>query len=283
MRLKSFASFCIIGIFVLFTSTAYAQRVTSRRGVGRRNPLTGLYGHDKYISSGITFGGNVAYYYGDADHTGLAFNGGFNKNNIGGCATVYYTMGLPATGCLNLRFGLQGGIMRGNNKEIIKTNLNRDDYRIFKNYFIEPSIGVEIYPFAFLGAGFYLYGGVSFTAGIIEYDYAFFKRVEHKRVLTQITGNSFGFLPMAIVGIGYSWPLGESWLMSAELMLHEGFVDTYYMNLDCYPMAPSQNTEHATIGRGAGQGKWVDQNGELHMRWDDGWFQFGFAVSYRFR
>lgn len=282
MKLRLYTVLLIVGGLLLSTLPMQAQRVSSNRG-GSRNSRTGLYSTSNYIASGITFGGGVTYYYGDADNTGVAFNGGFHTANVGGAAAVYYNYGLTFTHCLNLRFGLQGGLQRGNNKESIKKTHNRDDYRSFKTYFIEPTAALEFYPFSFLGIGFYIYGGVSFLAGVIDYDYAYYKRVDNQKVLSQLTGQTFGFLPIAQVGIGYSFPLSGSWIMSAELSLHEGLVDTYYMNIDAYPMAPSQNNDGVTIGRGAGQGKWEDADGMPHMRWDDGWFQFGLTVSRRFK
>jgi len=93
-----------------------------------------------------------------------------------------------------------------------------------------------------------------------------------------VTGKTYGILPMIQLGLGYSWRLADSWTMSAEVMVNEGLVDTHYMNLDAWPLASSQNSVGVELG--GSFGKWMDSDGNLHIRWNDGWFQVGISVTY---
>jgi hypothetical protein len=78
---------------------------------------------------------------------------------------------------------------------------------------IQPSVGVQYYPFS--NAGFYLYGGLAVTASIItDYQFYYYKHTDSGRERTLLRGKTFGFLPMVQLGIGYSWRLTDSWLMS---------------------------------------------------------------------
>ena len=69
--------------------------------------------------------------------------------------------------------------------------------------------------------------------------------------------------------------------MSAELMVQEGLIDTQYMNLDAFPLDPSQNSKGVALGNSFG--KWTDRYGKEHIHWNDGWFQLGITVSYHWR
>ena len=264
MKLRNRIVF-IIGLLILLPQTKLsAEGVFTTR--------------NNYVSEGISFGASAIYYFGDVENEGKPLNGGFNlKNNIGGLLTFSYNR--PIANCCNLRCGLMGGVMRGNNEDMLKElDEPRDDYRKFQSVVIQPSVGVQYYPFS--RAGFYLYGGVALTASIIT-NYEFWYYAPHAggpstRELLQ--GQTYAFLPMVQVGIGYSWQLTKSWYMSAEFMLQEGLVDRHFMNLDAYPLAPSQNS--AGISLGSVGGKWVDKDGNKHTRWNDGWFQLGLTVTY---
>ena len=91
---------------------------------------------------------------------------------------------------------------------------------------------MEIYPFP--QAGFVLYAGVSVTGSFIT-NYTF--RYKQGGAMDEVSGSTYGILPMVQVGLGYHWRLSDSWTLGVELMLQEGLVDRHYMNLDAYPLA----------------------------------------------
>lgn len=250
----------------------------------KANSRTGLYTTKNFfVSQGISIGVNAMYYFGDVDNEGLAFHGGFNKENLSYGGGLNFGYNIPAGNHCNLRVGLMAGTLRGNNKEKFD-NLPepRDDYRKFQSVLIHPSFGVQYYPFA--NAGFYLYGGVAVAASIItNYEfYAYRKQLgSAERVRTKLEGKTFGILPIVQLGIGYSWRLAPSWSMSAEIMVQEGLIDTHYMNLDAFPLAPSQSSDGQQLGNSFG--KWTDRYGNEHIHWNDGWFQVGITVTYQWR
>lgn len=246
----------------------------------KTNSRTGLYTTQNYfVSHGVSLNASAMYFFGDVDNEGIAFNGGFNTNNLsfGGGLTFGYSM--PVGNHCNLRFTALAGTLRGNNELKFQSLPEpRDDYRKFQSVIIQPSFGVEYYPFS--NAGFYLYGGVALTASIItNYEFYYYKRTGSGKERSKIEGKTFGFLPMVQLGLGYSWKLSESWSLNLELMVQEGLIDTHYMNLDAWPMAPSQNSDGVELG--ASFGTWTDRYGKEHIHWNDGWFQVGITVTYR--
>lgn len=58
-------------------------------------------------------------------------------------------------------------------------------------------------------------------------------------------------------------------------------MDTYYANLDAYPLAASQN--NLGIQKGTSWQKWRDPSGKWRPHWSDGWFQLGITVTYQWR
>ena len=250
----------------------------------RQNAQTGLYTTKNYfVSQGVSLNASALYYFGDVDNEGVAFNGGWNTENLslGGGLTFAYN--LPLGNHCNLRTTLMGGTLRGNNKlKFDNLELPRDDYRKFHSYIIQPAVGVQYYPFT--NAGFYIYGGLAVTASIIDnYDFYYYGRLngETQNTRHEIEGSTFGVLPMLQLAIGYSWRLAPSWTLSAEIMIQEGLIDTYYMNLDAFPMAGSQNKDNYTLGQPFG--KWTDRYGKEHIHWNDGWFQVGLTITYQWR
>ncbi len=239
---------------------------------------SGLYTERNFfISHGVTINANALYYFGDVDNEGIAFNGGFNMSNLsyGGSLVFGYTM--PASTHCNLRYTIMAGTIHGDNEsKFARLNPPRDDFRRFRAFLVQPAVGIEIYPFT--RAGFYLYAGVALTASIIT-NYEFYYHEHATNKLDKITGSTFGILPMVQVGLGYSWRLSSSWAFSVELMLQEGLVDLHYMNLDAYPMAATQNSKG--IEMGTTSLTYTNRYGEKTMHWNDGWFQLGITVSYR--
>ena len=268
--------------FLVMPLVAMAQEYVPKRVVWRSKPgsSTGLYTtHNYFVSHGVSLNASALYYFGDVDNEGVAFSGGFNKENMSYGGGLQFAYNLPAGNHCNIRFGLMGGTLRGNNKvKLDNLDLPRDDYRKFQSFFIQPAVGVQYYPFS--QAGFYIYGGLAATFSIIT-NFEFWYYQQHVRQPEPLTGKTYGLLPMVQLAIGYSWRLSDSWTMSAELMVQEGLIDAQYMNLDAFPLDPSQNSKGVALGNSFG--KWTDRYGKEHIHWNDGWFQLGITVSYHWR
>ena len=162
------------------------------------------------------------YYFGDADNEGVAFNGGFNKENLSYGGSLIFAYLMPVGNHSNLRFSMMGGKLNGNNKvKFDNLALPRDDYRKFSSYIIQPAVGVECYPFS--SAGFFLYGGIALTASIIDnYEFYYYKSVPSGKERRLVQGKTFGFLPMIQLGLGYNWKISRSWSLGVEVMIQEG-------------------------------------------------------------
>lgn len=268
--------------FLVMPLVAMAQEYAPKRVLWRSKPgsSTGLYTtHNYFVSHGVSLNASALYYFGDVDNEGVAFSGGFNKENLSYGGGLQFAYNLPAGNHCNIRFGLMGGMLRGNNKvKLDNLEVPRDDYRKFQSFFIQPAVGVQYYPFS--QAGFYIYGGLAATFSIIT-NFEFWYYQQHVRQPEPLTGKTYGLLPMVQLAIGYSWRLSDSWTMSAELMVQEGLIDTQYMNLDAFPLDPSQNSKGVALGNSFG--KWTDRYGKEHIHWNDGWFQLGITVSYHWR
>ena len=275
----------VIGLMLIVSPVLQAREYKPRVVWTKKpNKSTGLYTTTNYfVSHGFGISANVLYYFGDVDNEGIAFHGGWNSNNIGGSGGLCFHYNLPISNHVNLRFMALAGILRADNKTKFD-NLPepRDDYRKFFSYIVQPSVGVQYYPFS--RAGFFLYGGLAFTASFIDkYDFYYYGRINGEKEKTRhhIEGKATGFLPMVQLGLGYSWSLTPSWTLSVELMVQEGLIDTYYMNLDAFPMAAAQNADGYTLGNPFG--KWTDRYGKEHLHWNDGWFQAGITITYQWR
>lgn len=248
----------------------------------RPGSRTGLYTTQNYfVSNGVSISAFGMYYFGDVDNEGVAFNGGFNLNNLSLGGGLNFAYQMPAGNHCNLRFSLLGGTLRANNE--LKFNSlpePRDDYRRFNAIVAQPAFGVQYYPFS--NAGLYLYGGVAITASIItNYEFYYYKRVGSQKERTLLQGKTYGILPMVQLGLGYSWRLSASWSLSLEFMVQEGLLDQHYLNLDAYPMAAGQNSDGVELG-GTGL-TYINRYGKETLHWNDGWFQLGLTLTYQWR
>ena len=248
----------------------------------RPGSRTGLYTAQNYfVSNGVSISAFGMYYFGDVDNEGVAFNGGFNLNNLSLGGGLNFAYQMPAGNHCNLRFSLLGGTLRANNE--LKFNSlpePRDDYRRFNAIVAQPAFGVQYYPFS--NAGLYLYGGVAITASIItNYEFYYYKRVGSQKERTLLQGKTYGILPMVQLGLGYSWRLSASWSLSLEFMVQEGLLDQHYLNLDAYPMAAGQNSDGVELG-GTGL-TYINRYGKETLHWNDGWFQLGLTLTYHWR
>ena len=279
-RYTRFAFFLLSALLLMPLAVQAGTTHDGRRIVWAQKPNSknGLFTTKNFfISHGININASAMYYFGDVDNEGLAFHGGFNRHNLSFGGSLNFSYSMPASVHCNLRYSLMFGTLGGNNEKKFN-KLGRDDYRKFKSIIIQPAFGVEIYPFT--NAGFYIYAGVGVTASIItNYEFYYYKRVGSGKERTLLKGSTFGILPMAQLGLGYNWRLSESWAMGLEIMIQEGLIDTKYVNLDAWPMDGSQNSDGVDLG--STFGTWVDRNGKKHIHWNDGWFQVGITVSYR--
>ena len=205
-----------------------------------------------FVSQGVSVSANALYYFGDVDN---------DFWRLGGSLAFAYTM--PVSRHCNLRYSLMGGALQADNEANFRRR-RREDFRRFNSILLQPSFGVEIYPFP--QAGFVLYAGVSVTGSFIT-NYTF--RYKQGGAMDEVSGSTYGILPMVQVGLGYHWRLSDSWTLGVELMLQEGLVDRHYMNLDAYPLAASQNSKGVELGSPG--------------FWNDGWYQLGLTVSYRWK
>lgn len=255
-------------------SSPYNQRVVWK---DHQSDKTGLYTTKSHFSQdGISIGVHALYYYGDADNESVMLHGGFNPHNVGGMLTFAYHM--PVSAHWIMRFSLSGGLVRGDNTEKFKA-INRDDFRTIKNIFAQPAVGVEWYPLN--RYGLFLYGGISCTVGYI--DYSFYYQDRNTKTRENVAGKTYGILPMIQGGIGYSWNLSSSWMLSVQALFQEGLYDSQYMNLDAFPLDAKQNSKGVSLGTAGGYWYSYDADGtkHKHVHWNDGWFQAGITLTYR--
>jgi len=282
MKRYQYLTYILLGVFLFrFAAVQAAENLEGERRIvwSKKPNNSGLYTERNFFSSrGISINGNAMYYFGDVDNVGVAFNGGFNNNNVSYGGSFAFAFISPASAHCNLRISLLAGGLGGNNTEkFLKLKNPRLDSRSFKSVIIQPAFGVEIYPAS--NAGFYIYAGVAVTASIItDYKFKYYEQVGDEKVLKEVQGSTFGILPMVQLGIGYNWRLNDSWAIGLELMGNEGVIDTHYMNLDGWPMAASQNSAGVELGKTFGVYK--DDEGNKHIHWNDGWFQLGIKVTY---
>ena len=277
MKNHSLIAILLLAGWLLSGSLAHAAGGRSDivwRGTASRR--TGLYTTQNYfVSEGISASVSGLYYYGDIDNVGFIFNGGINNRSLGMSVSAAYNM--PIGNMCNLRFGLLGGSLQGNNKDKFKSlDKPRSDYKRFYSYLLEPSVGVQFYPFT--RAGLYLYGGLALAFSYI-YHYRFYYYDEASSI-KEVHGSTYGILPIVQLGVGYTWRLTEGWSLGVEFMIQEGLIDSYYANLDGLPMDKSQNVDGVQIGSGAGV--W-ERSSKKEMRWNDGWYQLGLTVTYHWR
>ena len=268
----------VCGLSALVSTASAQEEKAARRLIWTKNANrgTGLYTTRNYfVAPGVTISGFANYYYGDVDNVGGPFSGGFNVRNLKGGGYLAYQH--PLSNHCNLRVGLLGGMLSGDNTNTLNAlrpdSTKRDDYKKFQSVVIQPFAGVQYYPFSQIG--FYLYAGVGFSASIINYDFIHYDTREH------LKGNTFGILPMAQLGLGYSWMLSTSWSIGVEVMMQQGLCDEYYFNLDAYPLAATQSSNGQAYGTGGSSYKGVD--GQRHVKSTDGWIQAGITVTYQWR
>ena len=247
---------CLLLVSLLLPQKTFAVNPAEKNKVDVRwtkkpSNRNGLYTvKNSSIAQGVSLTLNALYYYGDVDRNGMAFNGGFQPQNlsIGGAASFAYAM--PMGRFCNWRFQLGIGSLRGDNSKAFPTNAKK-----FNSIFGEFTAGIEIYPFT--KAGFYVYAGVGLMYSHIKYNYSL------------ASGTTDSFLPVIPLELGYDFKLSKSWMLRVLVAAHQGIVDSPVMNMDGYPMNSGQNDSNISFGRGGGN------------KWADGYFQIGVCVTYR--
>ncbi len=273
--------YVLIGILLFLPVFCMARGANDRIvWTTKASRQTGLYSTKNFfVSQGVSTNISALYYFGDADNEGVAFNGGFNLNNLSLGGGLWFSYNQPIGNHCNMRFALLAGTLRANN-ELKFNSLNppRSDYRRFQSIIAQPSVGIQYYPF--VRAGLYLYGGVAMTGSFnLEYDFYYMKSVPAGKERREVQGKTFSFLPMIQLGFGYSWKLSSSLSLSAELLVQEGVIDTQYMNLDAWPLAKNQNSQKIELG--GTFGTYTDRYGKQQIHWNDGWFQLGITLTYQ--
>ena len=273
--------YVLIGILLFLPVFCMARGANDRIvWTTKASRQTGLYSTKNFfVSQGVSTNISALYYFGDADNEGVAFNGGFNLNNLSLGGGLWFSYNQPIGNHCNMRFSVLAGTLRANN-ELKFNSLNppRDDYRRFQSIIAQPAVGIQYYPF--VRAGLYLYGGVAMTGSFnLEYDFYYKKSVPAGKERREVQGKTFSFLPMIQLGFGYSWKLSSSLSLSAELLVQEGVIDTQYMNLDAWPLAKNQNSDKVELG--GTFGTYTDRYGKQQIHWNDGWFQLGITLTYQ--
>ncbi|MBQ7449159.1 MAG: hypothetical protein IJS73_05075 [Paludibacteraceae bacterium] len=242
---------------------AYNPAAGSSDLVWRRKPnrRTGLYTvGNSSVRNGLTLSVNGLYYYGDNDARGIALSDGFKSNNLSISGSLAFAYVMPQSRISNWRFSLNVGKLRGDNSDIRPTN-----YRKFSSWFGEIAAGIEVYPIR--KAGFYIYAGIGVNLGNRKYEFVRGGK-QFANTVTVAKGEHFTFAPVIPIEIGYDFRLTKSWGLRLSLSAHQAVVDAPHVNMDGYPMSPSEDAGGIGFGRGGGN------------KWADGYFQIGLSVSY---
>ena len=226
---------------------------TKPRWKSTRNPSTGLYTmRNLNVANGVSLNANLLYYYGDIDMLDLAFQHGFQPQNLSVGGSLIFGYLHPLGRQCNWRFTIGGGYLHGNDSARYDTGIHGEKIPAgkgkFNSFFAEGAAGVEWYPFP--RAGFYIYGGLGASFNYIKYD--FFKIKDHPQ------GNMFTVLPMLQGEIGYNFYLGKNFFLAIEVSVHQGLLDVGGCSLDAWPVKKSSR-----------------------FQWGDGYFQIGVTFAYK--
>lgn len=240
----------VLGLLVFFSDSARAQKYYNQ---GYRPKLTSVArSREGFNSEQFSFGVNALYYFGDAEvprtDGKLPLVSDFSLSNIN--ALAFFAYHKPFDEYVGLRCGASLGLLRGDNSHALEKFPGSK--RKFTSVFLQPFVGVQIYPIE--EYGFYIYAGVGIAASyFIKHEYAAAQPEEKP---------TFAFLPMGQASVGYAWNLTPTWRMDVHGTFEMGFCDLKGINLDGWPVRPYPK----------GSKDWF---------WSDGWFSVG--VSFYFR
>lgn len=259
----------------------------NRRGLYMRN------NRNSQHTMSLTF--SPLYYSGDVELPGSIFTGhkegptktpytavpGKNDflNNAGFGVGLQY--GYRAHPNLGLRAQLMGGVIRGH-AEFTRPRFSSNGYettnyflRDFQSFFLEYSVGMEIYPSA--ESGFYFFVGVGGMTGFIHRDQQSLTADGHVtsgdirdfslvRKLSEEDKFVIGTVPILPVGIGYTWKL-QSWRLGVELMLHPALMDQGNQTMDGWVSGNVVTTTQASTRTKANV-------------WTDSFMQLGITIGW---
>lgn len=284
MKIQKIVSCLLVGGLMMLALPAQAQRVEGKRSdvkaskrfakkevdarVTKKNSKSTL-----HLYHGIVVTLNGIYYSGDVTKPMELFKEGALAG--GGSLTVNYK--LTFNEYVSMRFGVQGGLMAGNNKGTKKEK--GGNLREFKSMFAEPFVGVEVYPFR--NYGFFLYAGIGGVVSNIKYHHtSHITRTDINYDKQDLKEGILSFCPTWQIGVGYNWWLDKDWTLGIELLGQMGFRDGFKTGLDAWP-------DPAGYGYDEKAGK-KPQDGSAEAKAyksaldPDGWLQLGIVVSYHF-
>lgn len=238
-RLK-YISIVVLGIaFLLFSEDAFAQKYYNQTYKPSLNKMK----KNGFNARGMSFGVGALYYFGDADagKGSLPVITDITLDDLSGAAFFNYNW--PITDHFGLQAGVDLGMLRGNNRK--NTDVPR---REFMSVFVQPNVGINIFPIDELGLVIHL--GIAASASyLLKAEYA------SKAHLDKPT---FGILPMGQASIGYNWNLTNKWRMGVFGAFKMGFLDMKNVNLDGWPVEPTPSAND----------------------WPDGYFEIGVTINY---
>ncbi|MBR1877511.1 MAG: hypothetical protein IJ814_00745 [Paludibacteraceae bacterium] len=235
----------VAGLLLLMSQAASAQRYYRQSYTPKQSVFRS---RDGFNSEQFSFGVNALYYYGDAEvpraKGQLPVVSDFSIYNIN--ASAFFAYHRPFNEYVGLRCAASLGLLRGDNTSAIKKYSGSS--RKFTSVFLQPAVGVQIYPIE--NYGLYFYAGVGLAVSHF---------IRHQ--FTGVTDEerpSFSFLPMGQASIGYAINLTSAWRMDLHGTFEMGFCDIKNVNLDGWPVRASSFNS-----------------------WPDGWFALGVTFYFR--
>ena len=241
MNRFKYISIVVLGIvLLLFSEDAFAQKYYNQ---SYKPAFSRTKSKDGFNAKGFSFGVGALYYFGDADpgRGSLPVITGISINDLSGAAFFNYNW--PLTDHFGLQAGADVGVLRAHNGKA-----DNENYRRFMSIFVQPNVGVNIFPIDQLGLVIHL--GIAATASyLLNAEYATMKDYPKP---------TFGILPMGQVSIGYNWNLTNVWRIGVFGAFKMGFLDMKNINLDGWPVIPTTSAND----------------------WPDGYFEIGISVNY---
>ena len=276
MKIRSIISFFLLGILLLGSAPIRAQRVTGKsqevfvkkRFEKRIDPrVTDANRPSKVqVHHGIVATLSGIFYNGDIIQPMDALKYGEFVNQFGASLTLNYKMIINPY--VSMRFGVQGGLLRGSNRKAVSTG-KLSYIHEFQSLFAEPFVGVECYPI--LNYGFFIYGGLGVAGSkITKYEHT--RKRQDTFTSEDKNAQKYGIVPMFQLGIGYNWWLTDDWTLGIELLGQYAFVDGVKFGLDAWP-----NKQAFDLTTDA------DKKQYQSAKLPDGFLQLGLVVSYHFK
>lgn len=256
-RLKHISIVVLGVVLLLFSEDAFAQKYYDQT---YRPAFHRTKSKDGFNVRGFSFGVGAIYYFGDADASrGEGFANSLTVikdmtiHDIG--ASAFFAYHIPLTDHFGLRAGADLGFLQGNNRRFKSVTDSLPGYtggvahREFMSAFLQPNIGVDIYPIE--QYGLVIHFGIAATA-------SFFLKTNYEGVSDEeLASTTFSVLPMGQFSIGYNWNLTTAWRIGVFGAFKMGFMDMKNVNLDRWPVRPTNANS-----------------------WPDGYFEIGVTVNH---